>query len=61
MACNSKNVYVEKLDDIICKYYNRYHRTIKTNYIDVQTRTYIDFDVENNDKEPKFEVGDVRI
>ena len=61
MACNSKNVYVEKLDHIIYKYYNRYHRTIKTNYIDVQTRTYIDFDVENNDKEPKFEVGDVRI
>ena len=61
MACNSKNVYVEKLDDIIYKYCNRYHRTIKTNYIDVQTRTYIDSDVENNDKEPKFEVGDVRI
>ena len=26
--------------------------------VDVKSRTYIDFNVENNDKDPKFEVGD---
>ena len=27
--------------------------------IDVNTNTYIDFGVENNDKGPKFEIGDI--
>ena len=26
--------------------------------VDVKSSTYIDFDVENNDKDRKFEVGD---
>ena len=35
---------------------------IKMKPIDIKLSTYIDFDVENNDKNPKFEVDDhVRI
>ena len=31
----SKNVYIHKLDDIVNKYNNTYHSTIKTNPVDV--------------------------
>ena len=34
-----------------------YHSRIKMNPVDVWSSTYIDFGVENNDKDPKFEVG----
>ena len=27
--------------------------------VDLKSSTYIDFDVENNDEDPKFEVGDL--
>ena len=58
----SKNVYIDKLDDIVDEYNNRYHRSIKMKPIDVKDNTYIDFKKEVNDKNPKFKVGDhVRI
>ena len=58
----SKNVYIDKLDDIVNKYNDTYHRTIKMKPIDVKDNTYINIDKEVNDKKPKFEVGDhVRI
>ena len=57
-----KKVYIDKLNDIVNKYSNAYHRTLKMKPIDVKTTTYIDFDIEDNDKDPKFKVGDhVRI
>ena len=57
-----KKVYIDKLNDIVNKYSNAYHRTLKIKPIDVKTTTYIDFDIEDNDKDPKFKVGDhVRI
>ena len=57
-----KNVYVDKLNDIVNENNNSYHSTIKLKLIAVKSSTYIDFDVENNDKDPKFEVSDhVRI
>ena len=57
-----KNVYIDKLDDIVDEYNNRYHRSIKMKPIDVKDNTYIDFKKEVNDKNPKFKVGDhVRI
>ena len=31
----SKNVYIDKLDDIVNKYNNTYHRTIKMKPVDV--------------------------
>ena len=39
----SKNVYIDKLDDIVDEYNNTYHRTIKMKPIDVKDNTYIDF------------------
>ena len=38
----SKNVYIGKLDVIVNKYNNTYHRTIKTKPFDVKSITYID-------------------
>ena len=62
MTSISKNVYIDKLDDIVNEYNNTYHRTIKMKPIDVKDNTYIDFGKEVNDNDPKFKVGDhVRI
>ena len=59
---NLKNVFVDKLDDIVNEYNNTNHRTIKMKPVDLKSRTYIYFNVENNDKDPKFEASDyVRI
>ena len=62
MTSVSKNVYIDKLDDIVNKYINTYHSTIEMKPIDVKSSTYIDFDKKNNKKRPKLKVGDnVRI
>ena len=62
MTAISKNVYIDKLDDIVNEYNNTYHRTIKMKPVDVKDNTYIDFKKEINNKDPKFKVGDhVRI
>ena len=42
MTSISKNVYVDKLDDIVNEYNNTYHRTIKMKPVDVKDNTYID-------------------
>ena len=62
MTAISKNVYTDKLDDIVNEHNNTYHTTIKMKQVDVKDNTYIDFKKEFNDKGPKFKVGDhVRI
>ena len=62
MTAISKNVYIDKLDDIVDEYNNTYHRTIKMKPVDVKDDTYIDFKKEVNDKDCKFKVADhVRI
>ena len=62
MASISKNVYIDKLDDIVNEYNNTYHTTIKMKPIDVKDNTCISTDKETNDKDPKFNAGDrVRI
>ena len=62
MTSASKNVYIDKLDDIVGEYNNTYHRTIKMKPVDVKDDTYIDFKKEVNDKDPNFKVDDhVRI
>ena len=40
MTTISKNVYIDKLDDIVNKYNNTYHSTTKTNPVDVKPRAY---------------------
>ena len=54
----SKNVYIDKLDDIVYEYNNTYHITIKMKPIDVKDNTYINIDKERNDNDPKFKAGD---
>ena len=59
MASISKNVYNDKLHDIVNKYNNTYHSTIKMKSVDVKSNTYIDFSKEINDNVPKFKIGDI--
>ena len=62
MTSMSKNVYINKLDDIVFDYNNTYHRTIKMKPVDIKDNRYIDFEKEVNDKDPKFKIDDrVRI
>ena len=63
MTSISKNVYIDKLANLVDKYNNAYNSTMKMNPVDVKfSSTYIEFDKENSDKDPKFKVGDhVRI
>ena len=58
MTSVSKNVYIDKLDDIVGEFNNTYHKTIKMEPVDVKDKIYIDFRKEVTDKNPKFEVGD---
>ena len=62
MTSISKNVYIDKLDDIVDEFNNAYHTTIKMKPIDIKDNAYISTDKEINNKDPKFKVGDrVRI
>ena len=54
----SKNVYIDKLNDIVDEFNNTYHTTIKVKPNDVKDNTYINTDKEINDNDPKFKVGD---
>ena len=49
---------IDKLDDTEKKYNNTFHSTIKMKLVDVKSKAYIDFNKENNEEDPKFEVGD---
>ena len=62
MTSIPKNVYINKLDDIVNEYNNTKRRTTKMKPVDVKNNTYIDFGKKVNDNYPKFKVGDhVRI
>ena len=52
MISISKNVCIDKLDDIIDEYNNTYHRAIKMKPADVKDDTYIDFEKEVTDRDP---------
>ena len=50
------------LDNILDKYNNTVHRTIKMKPIDVTSDSYAEYNEDSNKKDPKFKVGDhVRI
>ena len=58
MTSISKNVYIDKLDNIA----NEYNNTIKMKPNDVKDNIYINIGKDVNDKDPKSNVGDcVRI
>ena len=59
MTSISKNVYIDKLDDIVNEYINTHHRIIKMKSIDIKDNTYINIGKEVNDKDPKFKVDDM--
>ena len=62
MTSVSRIVYIDKLDDIVNKYNNKYNRAIEIRTGDVKSSTYIDFKKKNNKEGPKLKVGDgVRI
>ena len=56
MTTISKNMYIGKLDDIVKEYNNTYHKTIKMKPINMKDNTYINFEKEVNNKDPKFKV-----
>ena len=62
MTATGKNVYYDVLDDVVNKYNNTKHSTIKLKPIDVgdnNKRVYVD---EHNEKDSRFKVGErVRI
>ena len=61
-AAISKNVYFDVLDDIVNKYNNTVHRTIKMKPIDVTNDSYVEYNKDFNKRDPKFKFGDhVRI
>ena len=59
MTLVSKNLYIDKLDDMVNKYNNTHHNTIKMNPVDAKSNTNIDSSKETNNKDPKFEIGDI--
>ena len=59
MTLISKNLYIDKLDDIVNKYNNKYHGTIKIKPVTVKSSTYIDSSKEINDQDCKFKIGDI--
>ena len=58
MTAISKNVYFVVLDDIVEKYNNTVHTTIKMKPIDVTNDSYAECNEESNKKSPKYKVGD---
>ena len=51
VATISKNIFIDKLHDIVNKYNNAFDRTTKINPIDVNSSTYMDFPKNTNQKE----------
>ena len=62
MTAISKNVYFNFLNDIVDKYSNTYHKTIRMKPVDVKSDSFAEYNEEPNEKDPKFKVNDhVRI
>ena len=58
MTSVSKNLYIDKLDDIVNKYNNTYDSTINVKPVDVKSNTYLNSGKETNNADPKFKIGD---
>ena len=55
-------MYINKLDNIVNEYNNTYYKTFKTKPVYVKSDNYIEYNVNPNDRDPNFQVGDhVRI
>ena len=58
MTAVSKNVYFNKLNEIINKHNNTVYRTMKMNPIHVTPNSYAEYSEDSNKKDPKFKVED---
>ena len=58
MTSVSRNMHINKLDDVVNKYNNTYS-TIKIKPLDVKSRAYINSIKEINDEGPKIKIGDI--
>ena len=58
MAAVSKNVYFDVLDDIVNKYNNIVHRSIKVKPVDVASDAYAEYNEDSNVTKANFKVGD---
>ena len=62
MTSISKNAYFDVLDNIVDKYNNTYHYTIKMKPIDVKNNNFTKYNEESNEKDLKFKIDNhVRI
>ena len=62
MAAILKKVYFDILDDIVDEYNNTVLTTIGIKSADVKSYSYAEYNVNSNEKDPKFKVrGNVRI
>ena len=57
MTVISKNVYFNLLDDIVNKYNNTVHKTIKMKPVDLTNDSYAAYNEGFNKKDAKFKVG----
>ena len=58
MAAISKDAYFDVLHDIVNKYNNTIHKTIKMNPIDVTDGSFAEYNEDSNKNDPKFKAGD---
>ena len=62
MTAIQQNIYFDVLDDIVDRYSNTVHKTIKMKPVEVADDSYAEYNEIPNKKDPKFKVGDnVRI
>ena len=59
MTSISKNVYIDKSDNIVNKHNNTYHSTIEKKPLDVKSSTYTDSSKDDNENNPKLKIGDI--
>ena len=57
MTAVSKNVYFDVLDNIVNKYNNTVHKSIKMKPIDVTSDSYAEYNKDSNVTKPIFKVG----
>ena len=58
MTTIGKNVYFNDLDDIVKKYNNTVHSSIKMKPKDVTDDSFVEYSEQANKRDPKFKVGD---
>ena len=59
MTSVSKNVYIDKLEEMVNKYNNTYHSIMTMKTFDVRSSTYSNSSKDINEKDPKFKFADI--